>query len=92
MVGNGSTPVSGTETGFTFGYADTLSQQVVQIMDYSATDKHKSVLLRHSDSARQAAAYAARWANTAAITSMVLAPSSGTFSSGSSFALYGMAA
>jgi hypothetical protein len=92
MVGDGSSAVSGTETGFTFAFSNTpISTQLVNVMDYSATDKHKTVLLRHSDSSRQAAAYAGRWANTAAITSVVFAPSSGTFDSGSTFALYGIA-
>ena len=93
MVGNGSSAVSGTETGFTFAFSDTpVNTQVCQIMDYSATDKHKTMLLRHSDSSRQSAAYAARWANTAAITSMAIALSSGTFSAGSTFNLYGVIA
>jgi hypothetical protein len=89
MVGDGSSAISGTETGFTFAYSSTpISNQICQVMDYSATDKHKTMLLRHSDSSRQAATYAARWANTAAITSMAFAPSSGTFDSGSTFSLY----
>lgn len=59
------------------------------IMDYSQTDKHKSVLVRanHSD---EIDAIAARWANTAAITSITI--SSGTFVAGSTFALYGVIA
>jgi len=93
MVGDGASATSGTETGFTFAYSDTTrSTQVCQVMDYSATDKHKTMLLRHSDSARQATAYAARWASTSAITSMAFAPSSGTFDSGSTFSLYGIVA
>jgi hypothetical protein len=93
IVGDGAGFTSATETGFTFAFSDTTrSTQICQVMDYSATDKHKTMLLRHSDSARQSTAYAARWANTAAITSMAFAPSSGTFATGSTFNLFGISA
>lgn len=58
------------------------------IMDYAQTDRHKSVLVRasHSD---EVDVILARWANTAAITSITI--SNGTFTAGSTFALYGIA-
>jgi hypothetical protein len=64
---------------------------VYQFMDYSATDKQKSVLLRNNSSDWGTAMTSARWANTAAITSIQLYPNAGTFSAGSTFALYGIA-
>jgi hypothetical protein len=59
-------------------------------MDYSATDKHKTILIRanHSD---EVDALAGRWANTAAITSiLVSANGTTTFTAGSTFSLYGV--
>ena len=60
---------------------------IYEIMDYSQTDRHKTVLVRasHADEMDE---IAARWANTAAITSITI--SNGNFTAGSTFALYGM--
>jgi hypothetical protein len=64
-----------------------------QIQDYSATDKHKTVLSRWGAVDVIVGASALRWANTNAITSLKLTPKSGnTFSSGSTFSLYGIEA
>jgi hypothetical protein len=60
-------------------------------MDYSATDKHKTVLVRSNIPADTVAAHAVRWANTAAITTVGVAAISGTWSAGTTFALYGIA-
>ena len=67
----------------------------IQFMDYSATDKHKTNLSRtgyvqNSDSAFSTEATAIRWANTAAITTIAFT-STGSFASGSTFNLYGIA-
>ena len=63
---------------------------IMQIMDYSATDKHKSVLCRmHRGSYSSVWMLAGRWANTNAITSVSFAPSSGTLNSGLTASLYG---
>lgn len=59
-------------------------------MDYSATDKHKSVLVRSSNATIGVDAVAGRWASTSAITSFQLL--NVNFAAGSSFALYGIAA
>ena len=65
---------------------------VAQIMDYSATDKHKTVLSRQNftraTGTQVVEAQASRWASTSAITSLQV---SGGFSSGATFALYGIA-
>lgn len=66
------------------------SVSIIQIMDYIATDKHKTVLSRANTSS-EVFALAARWANTAAVTSFQLALQSGTFSAGCTVALYGIA-
>lgn len=65
---------------------------VTQIMDYSATDKHKSFLNRvnftRATSVQVVETQAGRWANTAAITSIQVL---GGFAAGGTFALYGIA-
>jgi hypothetical protein len=67
-----------------------------QIMDYSATDKHKTVLTRSgydiSGSGTTTEAHAARWANTTAITSLAFTTSANQFAAGSTFNLYGVIA
>lgn len=64
------------------------STAIVNFLDYSATDKHKSMLVRNDKLATRAVA--ARWANTAAITTVQLSMNAGTFDAGSTFALYGI--
>ena len=64
-------------------------QAMVQIMDYSATDKHKTFLERTQRSGLgEVLAIAGRWANTAAITTIqVYNP---TFAVGFTASLYGI--
>jgi len=62
----------------------------VDIMDASATDKHKTVLAR-SNHPGEVSMLSSRWANTAAVTSVSLLPETGTFAAGSTFVLYGVA-
>jgi hypothetical protein len=68
---------------------------IAQVMDYSATDKHKTTLNRsgytNDIGSSVVEATAVRWANTAAITSMAITTSASTFGAGSTFALYGIA-
>lgn len=62
---------------------------VIQIMDYSATDKHKTVLVR-ANSSYGVDAHAGRWINTGVVSSLEIFPSTGTFEIGSTFSLYGV--
>jgi hypothetical protein len=93
MVGNGSAASSSSFTD-SFGLAGQLSTVqgnfITQIMDYSATDKHKTHLGRSNLSASSVQGYASRWADTAAITSFAVS-NAGTFSTGTTFNLYGIA-
>lgn len=74
------------------GYSSTEpSSHIIQIMDYSTTDKHKTHLLRWNLASAQVVMIAGRWANTSAITEIDIYPTSGNFTSGSSFYLYGIA-
>lgn len=97
MGGNGSTTISfaagdttavdvGMGVSHTFNY-------VINIMDYSATDKHKTVLLRgnvpQGTANQPVLAGAYRWANTSAITSITFS-TGGSYLSGTTFSLYGV--
>ena len=91
--GNGSTTSSGFTTGLTgfpigFSY-NTLRDMTANFMDYSATDKHKTALVRHGHNIYVMMA-ASRWANTNAITSLTIIASSGNLLEGSTFSLYGI--
>jgi hypothetical protein len=68
------------------------ANNVMNIMDYSATDKHKTMLVRNNRAGGATEAIAGRWANTSAITSIKLFTSTGgaSFASGTTFALYGI--
>lgn len=97
MRGDGSTTSSQTATQTGVNISDSFDSEgeymtKTQIMDYSATDKHKTSLVNKTAAFDAVMASAVRWANTAAITSLVIAPNSSTFKAGTSFALYGVAA
>jgi hypothetical protein len=64
---------------------------IVQFMDYSSTNKHKTILDRDSQANRVVAMTAARWINTAAITSLLFYSSS-NLAAGSTLSLYGIIA
>jgi hypothetical protein len=96
MYGDGSTTVSSSTTttyirNIAFGLS-ALHNVIIQIMDYSATDKHKTTLGRGNNASTNTIATAGRWANTAAITSIDYSFSSGSFPAGSTFNLYGVIA
>jgi hypothetical protein len=66
---------------------------IYHFMDYSATDKHKSMLFRTNDSNTAVlSAQAGRIATTDAITSILIFPNSGSYAATSTFSLYGVIA
>jgi hypothetical protein len=97
-TGSGTGSASGTGTGILIGGYTGLSTStgqttLVQLMDYSSSDKHKTVLARHNNSASEVLMSSGRWANTGAITSISLKVlPSGSFQTGSTFSLYGVIA
>ena len=92
MYGNGTTAASYTETPAFFNFSESNGLGRVQFFDYSATDKHKSILVRNDKAADFAYASTVRWANTSAITSIYIYNRfSVNFSAGSTFYLYGIA-
>lgn len=96
VVGNGTSASSSSGNGLYFGNnyqpSDNTNPQpvVIQILDYSATDKHKTALLRTNASTQGVSILAGRWANTAAITSITINGNFVNIAAGSSFALYGV--
>lgn len=95
MRGDGSSATSFITTGTSFqaGFVGTALNLVqLQIMDYSATDKHKTVLQRSDRADLYTNAVANRWASTSAITAITLDGQGKTFSAGSTFYLYGIVA
>lgn len=99
MGGQGSSAGSWSEANVTggrvIGYAigPTTGQQTffLDVIDYSATDKHKTSLSRMNDAASDVMATATRWASTAAVTSVTIYDVLGqTFVTGSTFNLFGI--
>jgi hypothetical protein len=92
MLGDGSSAFSSASSGDTsFDGINTSTARIfaqLQVMDYSASDKHKAMLCRTGRADAEVIALAARWANTSAITSMSITQNGGNFNSGSSFYLY----
>lgn len=86
---NGSQTITGDNIFFA-ELQTTRNNSINQIMDYSATDKHKAVLHRSNAPTAHVIANAARWANTAAITSIRVFLGGGNFTTGSRFDLYGI--
>jgi len=65
----------------------------INLFDYSATNKHKSGLIRTDNAGQVTVAQSIRWASTAAITSVNFCLTVGySFAIGSTFTLYGVAA
>ena len=92
----GSASSAYTSDGFDtqyFGTANAPNITIFNLMDYSVTDKHKTAIYRNSATFGYGVSmYAARWANTSAVTSLKILANAGLIASGSTFALYGIAA
>lgn len=99
MNGNGTSVTnlsSSAGTSLAVGYVwnnnTVTGNALIQIMDYSATDKHKTVLLRTNEAGQSTDATTGRWANTSAITSIqIYGAGSSNFTVGSTLGLYGIA-
>jgi hypothetical protein len=62
----------------------------VDILDYSQTNKKKVAMSRSASSGNSINSWVGTWHNTAAITSVVIFPSAGAFTTGNTFTLYGV--
>jgi len=98
MQGNGSSVSSNQNLGQTDAFWMTVSSVsgnktwILNIMDYSATDKHKTVLSRIDAPSSATNTAVGRYASTSAVTQLTLFHSTGNFAAGSTFALFGIAA
>jgi len=93
MRGTGSAADSGTNNArIGFAFTGTSIQVNTQIMDYSATDKHKTILSRDGNAGNQTVARAMRWANASAINNVQVAAGTGNFATGTTLSLYGVIA
>jgi len=97
IFGDGSSAVSNSGTGasgilpFTpnQNFSTTVASIVtLDVMDYSAVNKHKSMLYRTNRADAVTNAIAARWANTAAVTTLTVSAISVNFAIGSTFSLF----
>lgn len=71
---------------------DANNNAIIQILDYSTTNKHKTSIIRVNNSTVNGTEIRAyRWANTAAINSISLVATGTTWIAGSTFYLYGIA-
>jgi hypothetical protein len=67
------------------------SSCIMNIMDYSATDKHKTILSRNNVAGAGVDAFVNRWNSTAAVTQVSVSTFANAFAAGTTFALYGIA-
>lgn len=85
-----------TDSGHIAGYAINTGVvvNIVNIMDYSTSDKHKTVISRQNTASdSRVRVIASRWANTAAVTSLLCRVDTGAnWNAGSTFTLYGIEA
>jgi hypothetical protein len=97
LDGNGSAPNTSGDyaasemTFFNSSTSGVFSVMTTNFLDYSATDRRKSVMARQSGPQNTVGAQGASWRNTAAITSITIFTPSGQFTVGSSWSLYGIA-
>jgi hypothetical protein len=98
LYGNGTSALSTRQTSDTAFYPAIGSlanrQNIIfQVMNYSNTTTYKTALDRANNPAANVGAHANLWRSTAAITRIdIIGASSGTFATGSTFNLYGIAA
>jgi len=65
-------------------------QMKIDILDYTQTNKHKTIISRADNQAVGTEVLSNRWASTVAITSVSILTSTGNWAIGSTFALYGI--
>ena len=92
-LGGSSYSTNGIQTSYSyFNFSNSYPSVVTaNIMDYSATDKHKTVLTRASDFYNSVNLHVGKWASTSAVTAVTITSTS-TFQAGSTFTLYGVSA
>lgn len=96
MVGSGSgSGVFGATTNNAYrllSYSSTISLAIAHLIDYSASDRQKTLLFRGNDGSNEVNLMAGRWTGTAAVNQMYVFSDGGAFGAGSTFSLYGIEA
>jgi hypothetical protein len=100
LGGSGSVAASSRYTSQTSLYLDASaalttafeSVYIMNLMNYANITTYKTVLVRNNTVSRWVEAGVGLWRSTSAINTIELKPTSGTFSTGSTFNLYGIAA
>jgi hypothetical protein len=101
LSGSGSAASSGRQSSVTYirvdnlGYLNTTFpafNAIINVMNYSNTTTNKTVVSRTNNASTGVDASVGLWRSTAAITSVVLFPDTGTLTNGSTFTLYGIKA
>jgi len=88
---NGSTSTSiQTQMSAFYAPAGDRTTGIMNILDYSKTDRHKTSIIRFGNATYTVQPHGQRWANNAAITEINLDPNSGSYNTGSTFSLYGI--
>jgi hypothetical protein len=96
VANDASGTFSGTATDISYQGGSGQHLVLVNFMDYSATDKHKTFLSRGNNPTSFVFTRAHRWANTSPVTSIKIFTAQSTttpassFKSGTNFALYGI--
>lgn len=97
LYGSGSVAASTRQSGQNSIWLDNTDTgtnwcvTTIDVMNYSNSTTFKTALIRGNAASSQVDAHVGLWRNTNAITSLTLFPSSGTYSVGSTFSLYGIA-
>ena len=96
MRGDGSAASSTSWSSISLGYHGAFDTNqglsIINIMDYAATNKHKTILSRTGSSSFDVRAHAVRWADTSAITSItLLTDGAPIYDTGTTFQLFGVA-
>ena len=96
MLGTGSTTDSASASSQDEGrigvFWSTPNVLTSQIQDYSATDKHKTILSRANNTSNRVSATATRWGNTDAIHTVTVVNEVSAFTIGTTLSLYGIEA
>jgi hypothetical protein len=92
--GSAQSSAASSQNSIILGFAPASQRQlsITSIMDYSAIDKHKTILSRNNDQSHNVSAWAGRWANTNAVNNVNITLTAGSWNIGSTFSLFGIAA
>jgi hypothetical protein len=99
MFGSGSGSGGAQFTTLTYGVTDAqpaanrpvgeFGSAIVHLVDYSATDRQKTILNRGNDASTVVSAGVTRWTSTTAVTQIQFFMENGNIAAGSTFSLYG---